>query len=101
MPIHCFRQTKYECGPRKINGIWKICKGLEEGVSINQSIVNASMVNQGTDLYEPQQIRRFAAAIIGRHTKDMRSESITFRQRGSQVVAGKTARVRKRKHKRG
>jgi len=98
---HCFRQTECECGPRTIQGIWKICKNLEEGVSIDQSIVNASMVNQNTDLYESQQVRRFAAEIIGQHTEDMRSESITFRQRGSQVVAGRSTEGRKRKHKRG
>jgi len=68
---------------------------------MDQSIINASMVNQNTDLYEHQQIRRFAAEIIGQHTDDMRSESITFRQRGSLVVAGKTAGGRKRKHRRG
>jgi len=100
-PIHCYRQTECECGPRTINGIWKLCKSLEDGVSIDQSIRNASMVNQSTDLYEPQQIRRFAAEIIGRHTREMRSESVTFRQRGSQVVAGRTTEGRKRKHRRG
>jgi len=101
-PTHCFRQTECECGPRTIQGIWKICKNLEEGLSmLDQSIINASMVNQNTDLYEHQQIRRFAAEIIGQHTDDMRSESITFRQRGSLVVAGKTAGGRKRKHRRG
>jgi len=31
-PTHCFfKQTECECGPRTINGIWKICKKIEEG----------------------------------------------------------------------
>jgi len=98
--IHCFCQTECECGPRTINGIWKICKGVEEGVSISQSIVNASMAHQSPEMYEPQQIRRFAAALIGRHTPEMLSALVTFRQRGSQTVAGKTTTGRKRKHKR-
>jgi len=98
---HCLRQTECECGPRTIIGIEKICKGIEEGVSITQSITNASMVNVDTELYEPQQIRRLAATLLGRHTVNMRSESIRFRQRGSQIVAEKTMEGRKRKHNRG
>ena len=90
-----------ECGPRTIRGIFKICEGMKEGVSIEQCMANASMVSQGQEQYEPQLIRRFAASLISTHAPAMVSVSVTFRQRNSITIAGKDLIKRKRKRNRG
>jgi len=97
---HCLVQTESECGPRTVGSIWKICKGREDKVSISECVTNATWNNTAEGTYNSTQIRNSMALLINGHLPSMTSKRINFRKRGDKIVAGKTEKGRKRKHKR-
>ena len=97
---HSLAQTECECGPRTIISIWKICKAIRNKVSITNCISEATWNHITEEDYDSATVRTAVAGLINGHSPAMTSQSITFRKRGTKVVAGKTEKGRKRKHKR-
>ena len=93
-------QMECECGPRTIISIWKICQGIENKVSMGEYISKATWTNATEGTYDSEAVRVAAAELINGHLPTMLSKSVTFRKRGTRMVAGKTEMGRKRKHKR-
>jgi len=98
---HSLVQTECECGPRTIISIWKVCKAIRNKVSITNCISEATWSHITEEEYDSTTVRTAVADLINGHSSPaMTSQSITFRKRGEKVVAGKTEKGRKRKHKR-
>ena len=98
---HSLVQTECECGPRTIISIWKVCKAIRNKVSITSCISEATWSHVTEEDYDSTTVRTAVADLInGHHSPAMTSQSVTFRKRGEKIVAGKTEKGRKRKHKR-
>jgi len=98
------RQVEYECGPRMLKGILGICRGIKENIlSIEDCIQRALLTDRATaQSYNSGKIRREIRALARTHNQSMRTERITFRQRGIAVTAGrglKTKRIQKTRNR--
>jgi len=96
-----FQQVENECGPRTIKSMIAICKGVREGVSIEESI-NKALITSPSDRenYEPGDIRAEAIQLVRAHTCSMTTLPIRFRQRGGKIVAGRGIRRKRAPKKR-
>jgi len=99
------RQQEYECGLRMITAILRIRTSLREGRTIEEGIVNATLMGEVNleNAYDSMKIRREAATVIGRYERTMWTGPVRMRNSTNGTLddtTGVKRKTRRRKRKR-
>lgn len=92
-----FRQVENECGPRILQGIWEICKGIRDGVRMETCIEKTSMKDNTTSTYNPNQIRKNIANLMRTYTAQTNFRRITFVSSSNGAKAGRGTKRKRSK----